>query len=292
MAKNRYGLPRDIPKDVRKRVRRRCGFGCVVCGSAIVTYEHFDPPFRDAKTHRTEGITLLCGSHQLESSKGLLSPDSIRRANARPCCLQRGYAAHMLDLGDERPKLLVGGSDVTDCGSGLAFNDRWVLRLREPEAHSRRWRLSAKFLSSNGDVVCEIRNNEIMIPAKPFEIEQTARILVVRQDREVALELECLPPTTLALNRYVVPTPFGAILIGRRSISDPLSSVESVRSVIEFNNWSGGRQTFVDCAFKADIGLNLCMTETGLVMRNQSVGDKGTREPSRGQLDSSRRSEP
>jgi len=256
-------------------VRRRCGFGCIVCGNAIVTYEHFDPPFREAKTHRAEGITLLCGSHQLESSKGLLSPDSIRRANAKPCCLQRGYAAHVLDLGDQRPKLLIGGSDVTDCGSGLAFNDRWVLRVREPEAHSYRWRLSAKFLSNGGDVVCEIRNNELIVPAEPFEIDQTARTLLVRQDQDVVLELELLPPATLAVNRYIVPTAFGVIFIGRRSIPDPLSSTESVKSVIEFHGKSGGRQTFVDCAFKADVGLNLCMTETALVMRNQAVRESG-----------------
>jgi hypothetical protein len=272
MAKNRFGLPRDIPKDVRKRVRRRCGFGCVVCGSVIVTYEHFDPPFCDARTHRAEGITLLCGSHQLESSKGLLSPDSIRSANAKPRCLQRGYAAHVLDLGDQRPKLLVGGSDVTDCGSGLAFNDRWVLRVQEPEAHSRRCRLSAKFFSDGGDVICEIRNNELIVPAEPFEIEQTARTLLVRQAQDVVLELELLPPATLAVNRYIVPTAFGLIFVGRRRISDLLSSTEAVKSVIEFRARSGGRQTFVDCAFKADVGLNLCMTETALVMRNQAVG--------------------
>jgi hypothetical protein len=247
----------------------------VICGNAIVTYEHFDPPFREARTHRPEGITLLCGSHQLESSKGLLSRDSIRRANAKPCCLQRGYAAHILDLGDQRPKLLVGGSDVTDCGSGLAFNDRWVLRVREPEVHSRRWRLSAKFLSNGGDVACEIRNNELIVPAVNFEIEQTARTLLVRQDQDVVLELEFLPPATLAVNQYTVQTGFGVIFIGRRSIKDPLGSTESLKSVIEFQGKSGGAQTFVNCAFRADVGLNLCMTDSGLAMRNQAVGESG-----------------
>lgn len=256
-------------------MRRRCGFGCVICGNAIVTYEHFDPPFREARTHRAEGITLLCGSHQLESSKGLLSRDSIKRANAKPCCQQRGYAAHVLDLGDERPKLLVGGSDVTDCGSGLAFNDRWLLRVREPEAHSDRWRLSARFLSNAGNVACEIRNNELIVPAVKFEIEQTARTLLVRYDQDVVLELELRPPATLAVNRYTVATAFGVIFIGRRSIQDPLGSTESLKSVIDFHSKSGGTQTFVNCSFKADIGLNLCMTDTGLVLRNQVVGEGG-----------------
>ena len=67
----------------------------------------------------------------------------------------------------------------------------------------------------------------------------------------------------------------GVIFIGRRSIPDPLSSTESVKSVIEFQGKSGGRQTFVDCSFKADVGLNLCMTDSGLAIRNQAVAESG-----------------
>jgi hypothetical protein len=270
MTTNRFGLSRDIPSDVKRRVRRRCGFGCVVCGSAIHTFEHFDPPFRDATAHHEEGITLLCGSHQLESSKGLLSLESIREANANPCCHQRGYAAHVLDLGNERPRLLIGGSDVTDCGSGLAFNDCWLLRVREPEEHSKRWRLSARFSDRNGNLACEIRDNELILPARAFDIEQTARTLVVGREQDVVLELELLPPTTLAINRYVITTPSGVIFVGRRCVPDPFGSGESLRSVVAFEG-HGGIQTFVDCAFKADVGLNLCVTDAGLVMKNQAV---------------------
>lgn len=271
MAKNRFGLSRDIPSDVRKRVRRRCGFGCVICGNAIVTYEHFDPPFRDARAHRAEGITLLCGGHQLESSKGLLSRESVAAANGKPCCHQRGYASHVLDLGNERPRLLLGGSDVTDCGSGLAFNDCWVLRVREPEPHSNRWRLSARFFSDAGQLACEIRNNELLLPAVDFEIEQYSRALLVRREQMVVLDLELLPPTVLAVNGYNMTIPEGRIFVGRRSIPDPITSVESLKSVIDFEPYSGGKQTFENCAFRADVGLNLCMSDHGLVMRNQLV---------------------
>ena len=270
-AKNRHKLSRDIPSEIRKRVRRRCGFGCVICGNAIVTYEHFDPPFRDATAHRAEGITLLCGSHQLESSKGLLSLDSIASANAKPQCRERGYASHVLDLGNQRPQLFIGGSDVTNCGSGIAFNDSWLFRVREPEPHSRRWRLSARFFSSTGQVACEIRNNELIIPATDFEIEQSARTLLVRRDREIVVELELLPPAVLALNRYSMTVPDGTIFIGRRSLPDPFTNLESLKSVVEFQQHGGGKQTFVDCGFHADIGLNLCMTAAGLTMSNMLV---------------------
>ena len=271
MAKNRLGLTRDIPSAIRKRVRRRCGFGCVICGNAIVTYEHFDPPFRDAPTHRSEGITLLCGGHQLESSKGLLSRASIAKANADPCCQRRGYASHVLDLGNQRPILVVGGSDVTHCGSGLAVNGRWMLRVREPEAHSHRWRLSARFLSTDGTTMCEIRNNELVVPANGFEIEQTSTVLSIRRERNVLLELELTPPAMLSVNRYIMTLPEGELFIGRRRGADPLTSLESLKSVIEFQQSSGGKQTFVNCGFRADLGLNFSLSANGLIMQNQVV---------------------
>jgi hypothetical protein len=270
-VKNRFSLTRSIPKDVRKRVRRRCGFGCVICGDAIVTYEHFDPPFRNATKHSAEGITLLCGSHQLESSKGLLSRDTIAKANGKPLCLERGYAAHLLDLGDQRPRLTIGGSNVTNCGSGIAVDGHWMLRLREPESHSRRWRLSARFQSAGGVVACEIRDNEIILPATNFEIEQVARSILVRNEGTVVLELEFLPPSGISINQYRLPTSEGAVFVGRRSIPDPLTDTESMKSVLEFRHNSGGVQCFVDCTFIADIGLNLSLTGGTLVISNQSA---------------------
>jgi hypothetical protein len=267
--KNRFGLTRAIPTDVRRRVRRHCGFGCVICGDAIVTYEHFDPPFRDAKQHSARGITLLCGTHQVASSKGLLSPESIAAANKRPYCHQRGHASHLLDLGRTKPILTLGGSNVSECGSGVSFQGQWIIRLREPEPHSQRWRLSARFVDQSGDSLCEIRDNELVVPAAPFEVEQVGRALQVRSKGTDLLELELLPPTTLAINQYRFRTPEGEVFIGKRQLADPLSGTESDKSVLEFRHASGGVQTFVNCAFRADLGLHLCLKEGALVLQNQ-----------------------
>ena len=52
MAKeNEHGLPRHIPADVARAVRQECGFGCVICGVALIQYEHFDPEFAEAREH-------------------------------------------------------------------------------------------------------------------------------------------------------------------------------------------------------------------------------------------------
>lgn len=52
---NQFGLSRDIPEAVKRQVRQRDGFGCIICGSAIIEYEHFEPEFHAAKFHSVDG---------------------------------------------------------------------------------------------------------------------------------------------------------------------------------------------------------------------------------------------
>jgi hypothetical protein len=93
----------------------------------------------------------------------------------------------------------------------------------------------------------------------------------VRNDQGVVLELEFLPPSVVAINQYTIPMSGGAVFVGRRSIPDPFTSAESLRSVIEFRHGSGDAQTFVNCSFRAVLGLNLCMADGKLIMKNQLV---------------------
>ena len=43
---NKFGLRRsDFHADTKRLIRQRDGFGCVVCGLALIKYEHLDPEF-------------------------------------------------------------------------------------------------------------------------------------------------------------------------------------------------------------------------------------------------------
>ena len=153
-----------------------------------------------------------------------------------------------------------------DCGSGLAFNGQWMLRVREPEPHSNRWRLSAKFFSSSGHVACEICDNEIILPAANFDIEQTARTFIVRGGKNVVLEFECIPPSEIAIKQYTLPTSGGTIFIGCRKSIGPFASDIPFQNVIEFRHNSGAIHTFANCTFRADTRLDLRMEGDSLVM--------------------------
>jgi hypothetical protein len=262
--RNRLGLSRNIPKEIKRRVRRRCGYGCVICGSALITYEHFDPPFRDAGTHKPEGITLLCGTHQLQSSKGLLSKETISEWNSNPICRRQGYASQMLDFGATRPIILIGSTNFTECGIGIAVNRRWLFQVKPPEPNSMRWRLSATFLSADGTIVCEIQDNELTIPAVGFEIEQIGQTVTVRNEADVILDFSIQPPNLIVINQYKITTPTGTIFVGSRMHKNPLTGNMDKHSVFEFRHNNGAVQTFVNCAFKSPSGINLMLENGGM----------------------------
>jgi len=198
---NRFGLNRHIPEKIKKKVRRRCKFGCVVCGSAIVTYEHIDPPFSDAREHNPTNITLLCGHHQLESSKGLLSKDSIQEFNTNPRGSRRGYVDHIFDLNGKVPSLVLGSTNI-DLKPGQVFsiNGLPIFKIDHPEQNSRRWRLSAIFYGEKNQIICYIEKNELRLLAHNYDIVQISRrfcISNINGDR--VFKLETSPPDKLII---------------------------------------------------------------------------------------------
>ncbi len=197
--RNRFGLSRYIPAAIRKQVRRRCKFGCVVCGKAIWTYEHIDPPFSDARVHDPTKITLLCGHHQLESSKGLLSKKSIQEFDANPMGSRRGYVDAIFDLNGKVPSLVLGTNKLgLKPGQVFSINGLPILKIEHPERKSRKWRLSGIFYGEKNQKLCYIDRNELRLLAHNYDIVQISRrfcISNINGDR--IFELEINPPDEL-----------------------------------------------------------------------------------------------
>ena len=257
MKKNKLGLTRDIPVAVKKTVRRRCGFGCVTCGKAIITYEHFAPPFRNAHKHDPTGITLLCGQHQIESMKGLLSKATIGMADRNPHCKAAGYSKHLFDLGGIRPKLVIGNNNFTECGPRIVVDGETLFEVLPPERKSSKWRLSARFKDSNGRVVCEIKENELLFSSENFDVEQTAtKFWVAHSDGTKILELEIQPPKVLFLKKYALITSGGKITIGEQIVPDPFGDADRKATVLVFQT-DKSHLTFEECAFSSPSGIIL-----------------------------------
>jgi hypothetical protein len=205
LTKNKHGLPRDIPDDIRREIRRRCAFGCVICGSAVTTYEHFNPPFKDAKIHEPKGITLLCGSDQLKSSKNWLSKESIAAADKNPKCKQAGYASEMFDLGGVSPTIMLGSVQLVDCGHHLTINGKPCLAVKPPESGSQRWRISAEFTDEEGRPVCRIIDNELQICEEVHDFEQVKNRFTIREtDGTTLLAMRVEAPYSLHVDRMLL----------------------------------------------------------------------------------------
>ena len=82
--KNKYDLSRTIPNEVKRVVRQECGFGCIVCGNAIYTYEHIIPEWKDALSHEVDKIGLLCNNCHIQTTKGLIPKEAIQKYRDSP----------------------------------------------------------------------------------------------------------------------------------------------------------------------------------------------------------------
>ncbi|MBH0238476.1 HNH endonuclease signature motif containing protein [Methylobrevis albus] len=74
---------RTIPEPVQRQVRQDCGFGCVICGAPIFTYDHIDE-FSITQSHESSNIALLCYNHHMEKTAKRLSKDVVKKYRASP----------------------------------------------------------------------------------------------------------------------------------------------------------------------------------------------------------------
>jgi hypothetical protein len=80
MTINKLGLSRAIPEAIRRKIRQDSGFGCVICGLAIASYEHIDPEFHEATEHDPDKMTFLCEGCRSRVTRGVWSKDKVWKA--------------------------------------------------------------------------------------------------------------------------------------------------------------------------------------------------------------------
>lgn len=182
MSENRHGLIRNIPEAVKREVRQRSRFGCVVCRSAIYTYEHIDPPFAEARTHDPDHICLLCPTHQALSTKGRLPKTEIQRA----------YDALREDPAPERPKdddffRMYGQWPVFQLGSCRFEMFASIINVDGEDVLSYQLvdgdppvRVNGFFRDEKGRELFRIRDNEWIGPVDVWDVTQVGRSLEIR----------------------------------------------------------------------------------------------------------------
>jgi hypothetical protein len=179
MTQNKFGLERNIDETTKRDVRQRCGFGCVICGCAIIEYHHFDPPFTDAVSHNPLGITLLCGTCHKRVESGIIDQRTLSAANTLPWCIKSGHSKDLLFLGSGDIPVSFGSVKV-HASTILMYDDKVVIGLSKPECIDAPLQLNAIFTDDNENEILRIVNNEWQVGINRYDIRTTRDRLSVR----------------------------------------------------------------------------------------------------------------
>lgn len=173
-----------------------------MCGAAVYQYEHFDPVFAEACEHSADGITLLCGSHHDEKTRGLISIDTIRHAAAKPRALSDGFAKGSFYL-EGPPKVTLASWTFINTQSIVRAFDTDILAVKPPEFDGGPFRISGIFEDRAQNRLLEIIENEWRGDSKIYDITTEAnKICIRRKPREIALLLEVHPPRAIIVARF------------------------------------------------------------------------------------------
>lgn len=199
---NKHGLARNIPADVKRTVRQRDGFGCVVCGQAVIEYEHFDPEFAEAKCHDPAGIILLCISCHGLKTRGRLSRETIQKHLIAPKAKQAGFSHGAFDVGDRHPDVLLGNILNQNVPILLKVRDDVLLSVKKPEVAGGPFRLSAFLTDRHGRLQLGITDNEWLSPISNWDVTVVGPRIVIRSSiRDVELVIRTDPPSRLVVEK-------------------------------------------------------------------------------------------
>lgn len=201
--KNKFGLSRDIPDAIMREVRQRDGFGCVVCGLAIVDYDHVAPEFNEAREHSSSGIVSLCPGCHGRKTRGLLSTETILDAMQKPKAKQRGFSFDSFDIGRSHPVIVFGNVLARNTPVILRMNGQDVLSVRPPLDEGQPFLIDARFANEFGQKILWIDSNNWHVPISNWDVKASGRTIELRQVAgRFSLILRCDPPNKLTIERF------------------------------------------------------------------------------------------
>ena len=245
--KNAHGLGRDIPAHIKREVRQRDGFGCVLCGNAIIDYDHFDPAFSEALEHKSEGITILCGQCHNKKTRGMLSFESVKRAVANPRCRQSGFSFEAFDIGEQSPIVRLGTLLLIDVKTIIRVLGDNILSIKPPLEKESPFLISAKITDIAGKPIFEIEDNEWKTFSSNWDVEVSGSSIKIRRNpREVALIIRSEPPNKLVIERIHMSHK-GTVISGQEGRDITVKSFNGSTLVAQ-------SATFTGCQVGIDVG--------------------------------------
>lgn len=124
-----------VPEATKALLRREVNFGCPIryangagCGSPILTYHHFDPPWATGQVHDPDGMIALCPQHHAQADGGSWTKAQLREMKRNP------YIDDILKVRwpwqTEGLVMKVGPCLVLGSGSPIRLDGRRILGFR------------------------------------------------------------------------------------------------------------------------------------------------------------------
>ena len=175
--KNKYGLDRYIDADTRRKIRQNSKFSCVICRAPFCTYEHFDPEFKDAKTHDPDGMCLLCPSCQSETTAGRLSKEVIKtRYAARKAEKRAESRKENFIFFDRMPTVKLGHSTVKYADTIICTDTTDCLSFRRDQ-ETGTFLINMAIFDVEGKEVFRISENTWTSTYEPWDFEFKGKVI-------------------------------------------------------------------------------------------------------------------
>lgn len=202
LMKNKYDLDRNIPNAIKREIRQRDGFGCVICGFGIIQYEHVNPEFNEAKIHDPKCMTILCPACHANITTKMWSKEKVIEAMINPKCLSQGYSKQIFDIGAGFPTIKIGSNVFKNVNAPILVDSTPLLVIDGPENKGEPFKISGKFLDSEGKDTLEIIENEWHAFSNSWDVEIVGSSITIKEKKgKIHLKLDSEPPEGINISR-------------------------------------------------------------------------------------------
>lgn len=182
-------MNRDIPSAVKKALRKEVNYGCPVpdCGSPLLTWHHFDPPWHIQNHHNPEGMIALCTTHHPIADAGTFSNEQLHAFKKTPNSLEN--IKNKFEWYPARSLIRLGGCYAYDW-CRITISGTKILEINKDESGLTSIDL---FLEDESNrVLAEMENNYfVTYPENVHDVSISAsanRIKIWSKERKIGFE--------------------------------------------------------------------------------------------------------
>lgn len=193
----------SIDADVLRRVRQRCAYGCVVCGLPVYQYDHL-LGWSETERHVESEITLLCGNHHDEKTRGRLPASVVERANANPHNVGLGVTTpYGLHFGGAEPaEMIIGGNRFTSTGVDMfpiVVDDTPLVAFTRSEGELR---LHLNLWDCYNQPRLMIKDNVLIGRTDSWDMSYVGQVLTLRDGPgNISLRIRLEAPNRVTIDR-------------------------------------------------------------------------------------------